>query len=131
MKMSCLALVERIRNHTYYTIYQFRQIRQTPHETLDEFHACLKKQASLCKFHTEEEIRSQLILGCASNKLRRQALEDDDLSLQKILDKGRPQETSHRQTQAMEKPTQRAQIHAMQKAPIKTRQQYSKHNRPA
>jgi transposase InsO family protein len=86
-----------------YNLYLFRQMKQTKGESLDVFYTRLKKQAAVCKFTDEDhEIKSQVILGTINNKLRRLALEDDDLSLQRILDKGRTLELSNQHASVME-----------------------------
>ena len=105
-----------------YSIYEFRQMTQSLNETLHEYHTRLRKQAPLCEFHSEDaEIKSQLILGCRNNKLRRETLEDEDLTLQKLLEKGRAREVSNLQAQAMEKPTQshvqQAEVNAVRTPP--------------
>ena len=89
-------------NHQY-NVYQFRQTKQTRGENLDKFYTRLKKQAQVCKFQDEdEEVKSQVIMGCLSNKLRRMGLEDSDMTLSKILDKGRALEASERQAKEIE-----------------------------
>jgi hypothetical protein len=57
----------------------------------------------VCKFNDEDsEIKSQIILGCMSHKLRRLALEDDTMTLEKMLDKGRAQEIADEHAKEME-----------------------------
>ena len=89
-------------NNTY-NLYQFRQMKQNTEESLDMYHTRLSSQAQLCNFQNiNEELKSQIIVGCRSNKLRRMALEDSDITLDRLLDRGRALETSNRQAQAME-----------------------------
>jgi curved DNA-binding protein CbpA len=75
------------KSNLQYNIYQFPQLKQQSDETLDAYHTRLKEQAAVCKFNDEDsEIKSQIILGCMSHKLRRLALEDDTMTLEKMLD---------------------------------------------
>ena len=91
------------KSNRQYNLYQFREMRQLCDETLDVYHTRLKKQAAVCKFAQEdEEIKSQIVVGTNNNKLRRIALEDDDMTLQRLLDKGRALELSNRHASAME-----------------------------
>jgi hypothetical protein len=60
-----------------YETYLFRQARQQPTETLDQFTTRLRQLASTCEFTSiEKEIKSQIILNCSSSHLRRRALRD-------------------------------------------------------
>ena len=60
-----------------YEIYLFRQARQQPQETLDQFVTRLRQLASSCEFASvDKEIKSQIILSCSSSRLRRRALRE-------------------------------------------------------
>ncbi|CAB3985054.1 uncharacterized protein LOC110987377 [Paramuricea clavata] len=81
-----------------YEIYLFRQARQQPTETLDQFTTRLRQLASTCEFTSiEKEIKSQIILNCSSSHLRRRALRDSPLTLKALLDLGRAMEISEKQ----------------------------------
>ncbi len=94
------------RKNREYSLYQFRQMSQETNETLDAFHTCLRQKAKDCEFHNADgEIKSQIILKCHSNKLRRQALENPNLDLDNLLEKGRTMEASERQASVLEHET--------------------------
>jgi len=76
-------------------VQEFRKEIQSPSETIDAFHTRLQQKAALCEFHdVTREIRSQLITGCASHKIRLFALDDSKITLTKILDKARNREVA-------------------------------------
>ena len=51
------------------------------------YYTNLKHLAKYCKFdNIMKEIESQIIQSCLSNKIRRKALRDSDVTLQQILD---------------------------------------------
>jgi len=67
-----------------FEIYKFRQATQEKGENLAAFHTRLLKLASTCEFGDKNrEVKSQIIVGCSDSKLRRKALSDPTLTLQK------------------------------------------------
>ena len=51
--------------------YEFRNISQRAHESIDQFATRLRQKADNCEFTDKDaEIKSQLIQGCKSTKLR-------------------------------------------------------------
>ena len=59
-------------------VYRFRQAKQSPDETIDSFHTGLRQLALNCEFaDTSKEVKSQIIQGCHSTRLRRKVLRDD------------------------------------------------------
>ena len=86
-----------------YETYVFRQARQQPHETLDQFATRLRQLASTCDFTSvEKEIKSQIILNCSSSRLRRRALRESSLTLKALLNLGRTMEISEKQASGIE-----------------------------
>jgi hypothetical protein len=86
-----------------YEINLFRQARQQPTETLDQFTTRLRQLASTCEFTSiEKEIKSKIILNCSSSHLRRRALRDSSLTLKALLDLGRAMEISEKQASGIE-----------------------------
>ncbi len=86
-----------------YETYLFRQARQQPNETLDQFTTRLRQLASTCEFTSvEKEIKSQIILNCSSSHLRRRALRESSLTLKALLDLGRTMEISEKQASGIE-----------------------------
>ena len=71
-----------------YEIFQFRQATQRPEETVDQSVTCLRKLAVNCEFdNLQKELRSAVIQQCTSKHLRRYALREEDLTLDKLLSK--------------------------------------------
>lgn len=100
-----------------YRRFVFRQARQKPEESLDTFHGRLKELASSCGFADEmEEIRGQVIQGCASAKLRERILEESGKSLIDILVLGRSKELSKDRAAHMEAALQ----HPIKAEPVNT-----------
>jgi hypothetical protein len=60
-----------------YAVYQFRQAKQEPQETLDQFHTRLRSLAQTCAFHDVDfEIEQQIITAGTSSRIRKRALRD-------------------------------------------------------
>ena len=92
------------RRNVDYETYVFRQARQKQGETLDMFQSRLRQLASTCKFtDINREIKAQVVAGCLSTRLRRQALRDPNVTLTDLLDHGRALETSESQAFGIEK----------------------------
>lgn len=73
-----------------FNIYVFRQTKQATDESIDQFYSRLKKAALGCEFaDVDAEIKSQIIQGCRSGKLRLSALQDTTMTLTWILEKER------------------------------------------
>ena len=69
-------------------IYDFRQIKQAPGESLQNFHCRLKEQAILCEFPNQDaEIKTQIIHHTSDSRIRRKALRES-MDLKAILDYG-------------------------------------------
>ena len=89
-----------------YEVHMFRQAKQMSGETMDRFHTRLRKLAKTCEFtDVEREIKTQIIQGCLSQRLRRRALRET-ISLTQLLDYGRSLETSETQARGMEEKLQ-------------------------
>ncbi|XP_071510902.1 uncharacterized protein [Diadema antillarum] len=85
-----------------YEHFVFRQCRQTEDETVDQYCHRLQKLAVSCEFaDNNAEIKSQIILGCRSQKLRRHALRDT-ISLDKLLSTARAYEQADRHAAVIE-----------------------------
>lgn len=98
-----------------FSVYQFRKLCQDQDETLQAFHTRLRTAASLCDFpddRVEHEIKTQIVMGCASQRLRRKIMEERDLTLDQILSKGRTFEQTEAETRAMETATEQ-QLNAL------------------
>ena len=88
-----------------FAIYKFRQTKQEVNESLDTYYTKLKQLAKYCEFdNIEKEIKSQIIQSCLSNKVRRKALRDSDVTLQQILDFARAMDATDSHMTEIEKP---------------------------
>jgi hypothetical protein len=66
------------KKNTEYEVYKFRQAKQSANETIDSFHTRLRQLAHNCEFtENDREVKSQIIQGCQSTRLRRKALRED------------------------------------------------------
>jgi hypothetical protein len=53
-------------------VYKFRQVKQSTNETIDSFHTRLRQLAHNCEStENDREVKSQIIQGCQSTRLRR------------------------------------------------------------
>ena len=86
-----------------YEVFVFRQAKQEQNETTDSFCTRLRKLASTCDFQdTNREIKSQIITGCRSNRLRRRGLRDT-CTLDELLQQARSLELADHRAEEMEK----------------------------
>lgn len=84
--------------------YEFRRMTQESGETLEKFVQRLKAMAQTCNFHDiDEEVKSQIIAGCASKILRRQGLSEVAWTLTKLIDTGKALEKSDLHAKDIEK----------------------------
>ena len=84
--------------------FKFRQTTQKTDETIDQFITRLRKLALHCEFHDlDKELKATLIQNCSSKRLRRFALREEDVTLEKILAKARALEASESQATGMER----------------------------
>ncbi|VDI12771.1 Hypothetical predicted protein [Mytilus galloprovincialis] len=84
------------KKNTEYEIYKFRQAKQTSDETIDSFHTRLRQLAVNCEFtETSKEVKSQIIQGCHSTRLRRKALREDT-TLEVLISSARALELSEK-----------------------------------
>ncbi len=93
-------------NNKEFNIYVFRQGKQGTDESIDQFFARLKKLAAGCEFaDLEGEVKSQIIQGCKSSKLRLAALQDHTITLEKLIEKERTIELTKMQALSIEQKT--------------------------
>ncbi len=85
-----------------FEVFNFRQAKQKPDESLDSYHTRLRYLSQTCEFsEPAKEIKDHIILTCTSNSLRRRALRDN-LDLPNLLKTGRAIEISERQASQVE-----------------------------
>lgn len=86
-----------------FEIYKFRQAKQEAGESIDTFHTRLRQLSLTCEFaENDKGLKSQIIQGCNSTRLRRRALRED-MSLNDLLKLARSMEISNRQASEIEK----------------------------
>ena len=99
------------RKNVQMEIYKFRNCKQSVSQSLDEYVTELRQLAKNCEFTDgDKEILSQIIQNCHSNRLRRRALRETDMTLAKLLDLGRALEASESQAQTMEAHSERSMV---------------------
>lgn len=82
--------------------YVFRKAKQESDESFDQFHSRLLSLATGCNFPSvDAEVKSQIIAGCRSDALRKDAFAHTKWTLDKILETGRAQELITIQVQNM------------------------------
>lgn len=95
-----------------YEIFQFREAKQNSDETTDQFATRLRKLAAHCEYdNVNNEVKSAIIRNCRSKHLRRFALREDKLTLEKLLSKAREFETSEQQAKGIEQRLASTKIH--------------------
>ena len=86
-----------------YEVYKFRQAKQIPGENISAYFTRLKQLSKYCEFHDEKrEIKTQIILNVISSKLRRKALADPDITLEKLIKIAKSMELSEVQADGIE-----------------------------
>ena len=105
-----------------YEIFNFRQEKQKPSESLDSYYTRLKTLACHCVFHdVNREIKSQIIQFCCNNTLSLKALQDPTLTLEKMITLSRSLETSKLQAAHIENNEKEEEV-----ARIKKKKKFSK-----
>ncbi|XP_071124184.1 uncharacterized protein [Mytilus edulis] len=95
-----------------YEIYKFRQAKQ---EIMDAFHTKLRQLSVNCEFNDDNrEVKSQIVQGCSSLRLRRKALRED-MTLEQLLSSARALELSERQSNEIENKEEKLETNALHK----------------
>ena len=101
-KTAALTKYFSLRKNIEFEVHIFCQASQKTGKTIDSYHTWLRQMAAMCEFHEDDqEIKSQIIQSCTSQRLRCRALRET-MTLQQILDFGRSLEISERETTGME-----------------------------
>ncbi|XP_046855972.1 uncharacterized protein LOC124449073 [Xenia sp. Carnegie-2017] len=86
-----------------FEVYKFRQAKQLPGENISAYYTRLKQLAKSCEFHEERrEIKTQIIQNGLSSKLRRKALADPEITMEKLLQMGKTMEMSKTRAEGIE-----------------------------
>ena len=102
------------KKHVDYEIFKFRDAKQQAHETIDQFATRFRKLAATCDFASiDKEVKSAIIQNCSSKRLRRYALLDNEVTLAKLLAKGRGFELSESRKQLALKNLLKQQVFLM------------------
>ena len=92
-----------------FEIFQFRQAKQRPDETVSQYATRLRQLAAHCEFNNvDTEIKSAIIQNCASKRLHRYAFREENLTLTSLLSKASALETSENQAVGMEQTLEQA-----------------------
>ena len=85
-----------------FEVFNFRQAKQKPDESLDSYHTRLRHLSQMCEFgDPAKEIKDHIILTCTCNSLRRRALRDN-LDLPNLMKTGKAIELSEKQASQVE-----------------------------
>ena len=88
--------------NTDFEINKFRNCKQKPMQTLDQYYSELCKLASTCEFDDrDKEIKAQVIQHCMSGRVRRKALRES-MTLKQIIDFARSIDLSEKQASTIE-----------------------------
>ena len=83
------------KQNTEYQRYELCRCLQLPSESLDKFVSRLKALAATCNFtEVDTEVKSQVISGCISQRLRRKGLSEVTWDLSKLIEVGKVYELS-------------------------------------
>ncbi|CAC5359617.1 unnamed protein product [Mytilus coruscus] len=97
-----------------YEIYKFRQAKQETDETIDAFHTKLRQLSVNCEFTDDNQVKSQIVQGCSSSRLRRKALRED-MTLEQLLLSARALELSEKQANEIEHKDEKLETNALHK----------------
>lgn len=103
--------------------------KQRADENITEYHTRLKGLAEYCEFTDKnKEIKSQIIQSCVSQKLRRKALKESELTLEELLVEARALEISESHATEMEQDQSVNQVSKKTSRPpvLKSKQQSEK-----
>ena len=87
--------------------FKFRQCKQQEGETIESYNTRLRLLAANCDFQDpDREIKTQILQGCNSARLRRRALRENDMTLTKLIETARALEISDIQAKTIEEGSQ-------------------------
>lgn len=85
--------------------FEFRRMKQSSNESLEQFATRLRIVSSRCEFTNgtvDDEITGQLIQGCFSDQQRRQVLQLAAITLAAVLERGRVHDAVESQARSLE-----------------------------
>ena len=111
-------------------IYKCRSYKHLDGQPLDEFVIELRKLTKNCQFaNTDNEILTQVIQNCKSNRLRRRALKEPDKILDDLLTMGRALEKTDAHSLTMERDSVK-KVHTTQRSQPHKPREYKQNIRP-
>ena len=119
------------KKHIEFEVFKFRETKQEPDESTDAFCTRLRKLAATCDFtDTDREIKTQIISGCTSTRLRRRGLRDD-LTLDGLLQQARSLELSDMRAHEMERDSKPVNaLRSTHRQGFKSKQETTRHKPP-
>ena len=94
----------RPKKNVTYERYLFKQTKQKSEESSSSFVTRLRRLAETCEFtNVDVEIKDQFIVMCRSTALKKKLLRESELTLSKLLDIARSDETARIQASDMDK----------------------------
>ena len=103
------------KKNTEFEVYKFWQAKQEAGETIDTYHTRLRLLSLTCEFAaTDKEVKSQIIQGCASTRLRRRALRED-MTLEELIKLERSMKIADKQAAEIENAEKFVDVNAMRK----------------
>ena len=110
--------------------YEFRNMKQSKSESIDQFVTRLRQKATNCDFTDKDvEIKSQMIQGCYSQKLRTKCLEEDK-ALDVLLTMARTMEIAQKQAKCMENGQSDSSLDKVDKIKSKSSKQFGNSSPP-
>lgn len=98
-----------------YERYLLNLMAQEEGESFDEYLTKIKSQSAKCGFETLHDslLKDKIIIGIRSEAVREQLLAEDDLSLDKVIQKCRASEQASKQLRSLRNETASAAVHAV------------------
>lgn len=91
------------KTHLTYERHKFFSRNQQTNETIDQYVTELKNQASNCEFGQlkDDLIKTRIICGILNNEVRKSILQDDEMTLEKVVQRCRSAETANEESQSI------------------------------
>ena len=115
-----------------YERYQFRALKQSDTETVEQYISRLRQKATMCEFeNADEQIRDQVIEKCKSTKLRTKLLEQGhDLKLNDLCTIASTMELAEKQSRQIEENTAARNVDTVNRVGTGARPKVSQQKNP-
>ncbi|CAC5381707.1 unnamed protein product [Mytilus coruscus] len=95
--------------------FSVHESKEETDETIDAFHTKLRQLSVNCEFTDDNlEVKSQIVQGCSSSRLRRKAFRED-MTLEQLLLSARALELSEKQANEIEHKDEKLETNALHK----------------